>query len=84
MDVDEGDDDDGGLSSEVMSRHYNALIKELRKSKPNVLVVNTYLNKEFLSRRNWLRITPADYRCEKFCKIYTCFKNHVEVNIVPS
>ena len=66
----------------VMSRHHSALMKEMEKTKPSPVVVNFYLNKEFQSRRNWLRCTPAEYRCEKFFSTYPCFKDHVEVNII--
>ena len=44
----------------VMSFHHIALMKEKEKTKPSPVVINFYLNKEFQSRRNWLRCTPAE------------------------
>ena len=63
-----------------MSRFYESLIKERKKAKPNSSIVNMYLNKEFISRRNWLECTPAEYRVEKFLETYPCFQNHAEVS----
>ena len=62
-----------------MTRHYSALTKECKKKKPNPAVLNLYLNKEFASRRKWLRTTDAQTRCHDLVEKYPCFKDHVEV-----
>ena len=71
--------DDPTDGKEVMRRHYNALIKETEKKKPNPAVVNSYLNKEFSTRRSWLEGVSAGERVEKLLDVYPCFKDHVEV-----
>ena len=71
--------DDPTDGKEVMRRHYNALIKETEKKKPNPAVVNSYLNKEFSARRSWLQGVSAGERVEKLLDVYPCFKDHVEV-----
>ena len=63
-----------------MERHKNGLWKETQKKKPNVDVVNSFLNKDYSSRRVWLEyVSPAE-RVE-LMKKYPCFHDHVEVNI---
>ena len=66
---------------EVMERHYAALMKEMKKLKPNKRSINTYLNKEFEARQAWVSsIEPeGPNRCEMFLSKYPCFKDHVEV-----
>lgn len=64
-----------------MERHYNGLWKESQKKKPNVDVVNSFLNKEYSSRRVWLEDVPPAERVEQLMKKYPCFHDHVEVNI---
>ena len=66
-------------NKEVMQRHFKALQKEMQKKKPDVEVVNVYLNKEFQGRHNWLRMIPAAERCKELLDAYPCFKNYVEV-----
>ena len=72
--------DDPVDGKEVMRRHYSALIKETERKKPNKAVVNSYLNKEFSARRNWLQGVSAGERVEKLLNAYPCFKDHVEVS----
>lgn len=67
--------DDKGM----MERHLKALQKEMGKKKPNVDVVNIYLNKEFSARRKWLQDIPAAERCTELLDMYPCFTDHVEV-----
>ncbi|XP_028393181.1 uncharacterized protein LOC114522354 [Dendronephthya gigantea] len=64
---------------EVMKRHYAALMKEVEKKKPNVAVVNSYLNKEYSARRSWLQAMSAGERVEKLMDVYPCFKDHIEI-----
>ena len=64
---------------EIMKRHYKLLEREMNKKKPNVEIVNAYLNKQFNARREWLKIIPAEERCQKILKDYPCFTDHVEV-----
>ena len=45
-----------------MERHYNGLWKESQKKKPNVDVVNSFLNKEYSSRRVLLEDVPPAER----------------------
>ena len=71
--VDESDNE------EIMARHYNALKREMEKKNPNEDVVNFYLNKEFPSRREWLKEIGAEERAVKLLEEYPCFKDHVEV-----
>ena len=62
-----------------MERHSNALKKELAKRQPNSTVVKFYLDKEFDTRREWLKDIPADNRCQELLARYPCFKDHLEV-----
>lgn len=63
----------------VMERHYMGLSKELEKKKPNPAIINSFLNKEFSTRRVWLTdLSPGD-RLEKLMEKYPCFQDHVEV-----
>lgn len=66
-------------NTEVMRRHYIQLKKEVEKKKPNVDVVNLYLNKQFPARRAWLQMIPAEQRCKAILNDYPCFSDHVEV-----
>ena len=66
-------------NKEVMQRHFKALQKEMQKKKPDVEVVNVYLNKEFQGRHNWLRMIPAAERCKELLDAYPHFKDYVEV-----
>eukprot|EP00112_Aurelia_sp_Birch-Aquarium-sp1_P023159 Seg679.17 transcript_id=Seg679.17/GoldUCD/mRNA.D3Y31 product="hypothetical protein" protein_id=Seg679.17/GoldUCD/D3Y31 len=70
---------DNRESEEMMAHHYRSLKKEMTKKKPNEDVINSYLNKEFVARRNWARTIPAEHRCRKIVEVYPCFKDHVEV-----
>ena len=72
--------DDPVDSKEVMRRHYSALIKETERKKLNKAVLNSYLNKEFSARQNWLQGASAGERVEKLLNAYPCFKDHVEVS----
>ena len=66
-------------NEEIMARHYNALKREMEKKSPNEDVVNFYLNKEFPSRREWLKEIGAEERAVKLLEEYPCFEDHVEV-----
>ena len=66
-------------NEEIMARHYNALKREMEKKNPNEDVVNFYLNKEFPSRREWLKEIGAEERAVKLLEEYPCFEDHVEV-----
>lgn len=62
-----------------MKRHYNGLKKEIEKKRSNPTVINAYLNKEFDSRRTWIKNLAASERVKKLMQSYPCFKDHVEV-----
>ena len=64
-----------------MERHYSSLIKEVEKKKPNPVVVNLYLKKEFSDRRKWLKSVALEERVQQLLRKYPCFKDHVEVII---
>ena len=77
MSCDEGDE---AYPKEIMSRHYEKLIAESKKTKPNANIINIYLNKEFPARRNWLQHLDGENRVEIFMEAYPCFSDHQEVN----
>jgi hypothetical protein len=52
----------------------------MQKSKPNVEIINLYLNKDFPARREWLLSTAAQTCCEEFFLKYPCFQDHIEVS----
>ena len=64
---------------EIMKQHYKLLDREMNKKKPNVEIINSYPDKQFNTRREWLKIIPAEERCHKILKDYPCFTDHVEV-----
>lgn len=63
----------------VMERHYNALVKEMNKSKPCETKINLYLDKEFDERRRKIENMSVENRHEELFEAYPCFKNHLEV-----
>ena len=67
--------------STVDKRHYAALNKEQKKSKPNKVVLNKYLNVEFQSRRTYLETMAKDDRPKTILDAYPCFKDPCEVFI---
>ena len=69
-------------SQPIMDRLYNSLMKEMKKSNPSPAVINTYLNKEFESRRERIRNMPKNDRHLKLFETYPCFRDHVEVCIL--
>ena len=58
----------------------NAIKREMDKKNQNENVVNCSLNKESLSRREWLMNISAEERAAKLLEVYPCFKDHVEVD----
>jgi hypothetical protein len=68
-------------NSEILLRHYKSLGKEMKKKNPDVMIVNTYLNKEFQARRDWLENIAAENRCQQLLAMYPCFTDHVEVGL---
>ena len=61
---------------EVEQRHYNALMKEHLKSKPNPAAINKYLNLDFEARRKIIKEIPQERRPEEMLIRYPCFVNH--------
>ena len=67
-------EDDQDFPPQIMERHYQILSKECQRAKPKWEIVNYYLNKEFLNRRNFVKVTPASVQTKEFLATYPCFK----------
>ena len=52
------------------------------KAHPNKWTINSYLNIEYPSRRNWVRAISSEIRASKFFESYACFKNHHVVRLI--
>lgn len=64
----------------IDGRHYAALNKEQRKTKPNKVILNKYLNVQFPSRRKYLETMAKDDRPKTILNDYPCFKDPCEVS----
>lgn len=70
-----GGEDDQDFSPQNVERHYYQILsKECQKAKPKWDIVNYYLNKEFLNRRKFVKVTPASPQTEEILTKYPCFK----------
>ena len=66
--------------SGVAERYYKSLDKEQRKAKPKPLVINKYLNLDFVARRKLIRGTRKESRPGKIFEMYPCLKDPNEVS----
>ena len=59
--------------------YYEKIVKESKNANPSRDVINNYLNIEFPTRGNWIKIAIPEYRSQEFFKTYPCFSDPIEV-----